>query len=211
MNETKNPEAFKFARVPARYLKNMLRLVLASGAVLCFQCASAASLYDEGRFRPLVADTKAYRIGDTLTVQVIENSSATTSTDTGTRRRQSIGAEAVSNDVRTGQAGLKTAGDFDGGGRTQRSNRLLATMSGTVQEIFDNGDLRVSGEKALTVNDELQKVTLQGRVRPVDISDTNVVLSTRLADARITYLGEGDLTERGQRPWWRKLLDGIGF
>jgi flagellar L-ring protein precursor FlgH len=54
-------------------------------------------------------------------------------------------------------------------------------------------------------------VTLEGLVRPVDITDGNVVQSTRIADARITYVGEGDLTERGRRAWWRKLLDALGF
>jgi flagellar L-ring protein FlgH len=54
-------------------------------------------------------------------------------------------------------------------------------------------------------------VTLEGRVRPQDISDGNVVLSTRLAEARITYLGEGEVSQRQQRAWWRKLLDWAGM
>jgi flagellar L-ring protein precursor FlgH len=54
-------------------------------------------------------------------------------------------------------------------------------------------------------------VSLEGRVRPQDISDGNVVLSTRLAEARITYLGEGELSQRQQRAWWRKLLDWVGM
>jgi len=172
---------------------------------------AAESLYKEGSYRPMIADNKAYRVGDALTVQVFENSSATTSTDTGTRRKNSIGAEVSNNATRTGQVGLSAAGEFDGGGRTQRTNRVLATVTVTVQEVLENGDLRIAGEQLLTVNEEPQRVTLQGRVRTADISDTNVILSTRLADARITYTGEGDLAERGQRPWWRKLLDGVGF
>jgi len=81
----------------------------------------------------------------------------------------------------------------------------------SIREILPNGDFKVAGEQFLTVNQEPQKVTLEGRVRPLDISDGNVVLSTRLADAKITYVGEGDIAERNQRPWWRSLLDKIGL
>ena len=49
------------------------------------------------------------------------------------------------------------------------------------------------------------------RARPADVSDGNVILSTRLADAKITYVGEGDIAERNKRSWWRKLLDGAGL
>jgi flagellar L-ring protein precursor FlgH len=52
---------------------------------------------------------------------------------------------------------------------------------------------------------------LDGRVRPQDISDGNLVLSTRLADARITYVGEGDLSDRARRAWWRRFLDAVGL
>jgi len=61
------------------------------------------------------------------------------------------------------------------------------------------------------VNNELQRVTLEGLVRPVDISDGNVVQSTRIADARITYFGEGDVAERQERAWWRQLTDFLGL
>jgi flagellar L-ring protein precursor FlgH len=171
----------------------------------------AVSLYNEETFRPLTADNKAFRVGDVLTVQVFENSSATTSADTGTRRKNGISAEASNGVHKSNQIGLAVGGDFEGGGRTQRANRVLATLTVTVRDILPNGDLRVGGEQQLTVNDEPQKVTLEGRVRPVDISEANIVLSTRLADAKITFIGEGDVTERSQRPWWRKLLDGMGL
>lgn len=174
--------------------------------------ALAGSLYDPQTFRPLTADNKAFRVGDTLTVQVLENSSASTSADTASRRNNDINASAQSaNGGTLAQAGITLNGQFDGGGRTQRANRLLATLSVTVQEILPNGELRISGEQFLTVNEEQQRVTLEGRTRPQDISDGNIVLSTRIADARITYIGEGDVTERSQRGSWRKLIDWLGF
>lgn len=180
-------------------------------ASLLPQGAAATSLYNEATFRPLTADNKAFRIGDILTVQVFENSSATTSADTGTRRKNNVNAELTHGTRRVAQTGITAGGDFDGGGRTQRANRVLITLSVSVKEVLLNGDLRVAGEQHLLVNQEQQKVTLEGRVRPQDVSEGNVVLSTRLADARITYLGEGEVSQRQQPAWWRKLLDWVGL
>jgi flagellar L-ring protein precursor FlgH len=171
----------------------------------------AQSLFREDTWRALTADNKAFRTGDVLTVQVLENSSAVTSADTGTRRNNKMQAE-LSHGIRSvGQTALAVGGDFDGGGRTQRTSRLLTTVSVTVREVLPSGQLRISGAQSLTVNEELQTVTLEGLVRPADISDGNVVQSTRIADARITFLGEGDVAERNRRPWWRKVLDVVGF
>lgn len=179
----------------------------------------AASLYSEQTYRPLTADNKAFRVGDVLTVQVYENSSASTSADTDTRRKNTISAQlALNAKPVTGTSrgisadtSISASGDFEGGGRTQRANRLLATLTVTVLEVLPSGELKVAGEQQLTVNGERQKVTLEGRVRSQDISDLNVVMSTRLADARITYVGQGDITERQQRGLWRKFMDSLGF
>ena len=187
------------------------RLVAAAALLGLGLGAAATSLYNESTFRPLTGDNKAFRVGDVLTVQVFENSSATTSTDTGTRRKNNLNAELTHGTRRVAETGIAVGGDFDGGGRTQRANRVLITLSVSVREVLPNGDLRVQGEQLLLVNEEQQKVTLEGRVRPQDVSDGNVVLSTRLADARITYLGEGEVSLRQQRAWWRKLLDWVGM
>ncbi len=173
--------------------------------------ATAESLYREETFRPLTADNKAFRPGDVLTVQVFENSAATTSAETDTRRRHALNADLSHGGRTAGQTSLGVGGEFTGGGRTQRANRLLATLTVTVRQVLPNGDLQVSGAQTLLVNQEPQKVTLEGRVRPHDISDANVVLSTRLADARISYEGDGDIGQRNRQPWWRNLLDLLGL
>ena len=192
-------------------MKNFAVAAAISLATLLPAGALATSLYNESTFRPLTADNKAFRVGDVLTVQVFENSSASTSSDTGTRRKNNLGASLTHGTGATSAAALGANGEFEGGGQTQRANRVLITLSVSVREVLGNGDLRVAGEQLLMVNQEHQKVTLEGRVRPQDISDGNVVQSTRLADARITYLGEGELSQRQQRAWWRKLLDWVGM
>lgn len=190
-----------------------VRLAAAAlAAALLVGRAEATSLYDEEAFRPLTADRKAFRVGDVITVQVMENSSATTSSDTSTQRKNGIDASAAILNVTKPQGGtLNVGGNFSGGGTTQRSNRVLAILTVSVRELLPNGDLRVGGEQVLTINEEQHKVNVEGRVRPQDVSAENVLVSTRLADARITYAGDGELSERSRRAWWRKLIDWLGF
>jgi len=194
------------------FFRAALAALVGGAALFCTAPAVAESLFQENSFRPLTADNKAFRVGDSLTVQVFENSSATTSANTGTRRANDINGSVTQTGNRVvGQLGIGVTGEFDGGGRTQRANKLLATLTVTVREVLANNELRVAGEQLLTVNDELQKVNLEGRVRPQDISDGNVVLSTRLADARITYVGEGDVADRARRSAWRRIFDWLGL
>jgi len=190
-------------------ISSILLLVLAGIGALQ---AQAESLYVESSYRSLAGDNRAYRIGDLLTVQVYENSSASTSTDTSTQRSNNVTA-GLGSLLSTRQLGgsIAQSGTFDGGGTTQRANKLLTTLSVTVREVLPNGDLKVAGEQLLMVNEEQHKVDLEGRVRPQDISTDNVVLSTRLADAHINYIGEGDLSDRQRRSWWRKLTDWLGL
>jgi flagellar L-ring protein FlgH len=191
----------------------MNRAILLLGVVLLLSAGATRpqSLFQEEHWRGLTADNKAFRSGDVLTVQVYENSSATTSADTGTHRNNRLSAALAHGSNRVHQASLNIGGDFDGGGRTQRASRLLATLTVSVQEILPGGQLRIAGTQDVTVNEELQRVTLEGVVRPVDITDGNIVQSTRIANARITYVGEGDVSERNRRSWWRKFLDAVGF
>lgn len=173
--------------------------------------SQAESLYNEASFRAYVADSRAQRVGDTLTVQVMESASAAANTDTGTRRKNNLAASLSHRQVPTTGAEVGVSGDFDGGGRTARAGKLLAQISVTVREVLPNGELKVAGEQVLLINEEQQRINLEGRVRPQDISEGNVVLSTRLAEAKITYVGEGDLAERQRPSWWRRFLDALGL
>jgi flagellar L-ring protein precursor FlgH len=192
-------------------LRTLSRGVPAAALIVAALGAQAQSLYDEKTYRPLTADNKAFRVGDVLTVQVMENAAAQANADTGTRRNNNLSANLERSKHAPMSIGLAVGGDFDGGGRTARAGRILAQLSVTVREVLPNGDLKVSGEQLLLINEEQQKIDLEGRVRPIDITDGNVVLSSRLADARINYVGQGDLAERQKPAWWRKVFDWLGL
>lgn len=187
--------------------------MLAAGLVaLVATAAGAQSLYDAKTFRPITADSKAFRVGDIVTIQIVENASASANADTDLKRSNSAGAELhFRSPIPVAGANATATGQFDGGGQTARTGQLLATLSVSVRDVLPNGDLLVSGEQLLVINEEQQRIDVEGRVRPQDISDANTVLSNRVADARITYVGEGDLAKRQKPGWWHHLLDLFGL
>lgn len=171
---------------------------------------SAENIYNENTFRPLASDKRAHLPGDVLTVLIYENSSASTSADTAIQRKNEVGVQAGVNQ-KTHGADVSVNNNFEGGGTVQRTGKLLAQMTVTVTKVAANGDLWVNGEQLLEINSDQQKIKVEGRVRTLDISDTNTILSYRLADAKISYLGDGDLANRQRPGFWSRLFVWAGL
>lgn len=185
-------------------------LALASLCGLAGGTAQAQSLYDEATYSPLAADRRSFKVGDLITVLVAEQSSAVSSADTDADRRASVQAQATL-PHKSSQAGVGVSSEFDGGGRTQRSGRVLAQLTVRVKSIEPGGELVVEGDQQLTINDEVQTITLQGRLRAIDVAENNTVPSSRLADARIVYNGDGVLASRQKPGLWQNLLNLLGL
>ncbi|WP_260433704.1 flagellar basal body L-ring protein FlgH [Burkholderia cenocepacia] len=160
--------------------------------------ARAADLYRDSTYESLTADRRASRPGDIVTILIYENSSASNTADTSTKT-----GFGVQGSVSTLYAGKNSAqvglGDNYGGkGQIQRTGRLLAQLSANVTGVTPSGDLIVAGTQDIDVNGEKTRIRLEGRIRPIDIAANNTVLSTRLADAKIDYTGEGFITDRSR-------------
>ena len=95
---------------------------------------------------------------------------------------------------------------FEGKGETSRSGSLTARMSATIVEVLPNGNLKVQGSREVIINQEKQRLTLTGIVRPEDVKANNTVMSTFLADARITYDGKGPVHGAQRRGLFTRLL-----
>jgi len=193
------------------------RVLLRRTAVAVLLCmatwtdnVAAASLYQEGAYQALTSDRKAHQAGDLLTVLVYENSSASSTANTTAGRDAQVSVDLDWNGNKRG-GGVSTANQLNGRGRTQREGRVLAQITVSVQKVAENGDLLIAGEQLLDVNNERQQIRVEGRVRPQDVSDVNTVLSTRIADARISYAGEGDIADRQRSAWWQKVLTWFGL
>lgn len=148
------------------------------------------SLINPDGYRPLTGDRRAYHVGDTLTVLVVESTSAQSAAGTGANSKTSITANVTDGHHQLA-GGLGVQGDTTGTGQTTRSGQIRTNVSVRVIEELPDGQLRVKGESGVRINDEQQQIRVSGLVRPDDISYDNTVLSYRLADAQIDIIGDG--------------------
>lgn len=155
-------------------------------------------------FYSLYTDRKGKKIGDVITVMISEQAKATNKTSTETDHDQSMGAAfsdptGIFSSIPGWDAvmglNLETDQDFKGKGQTERNGSLIATVSATITEVYANGNLMIQATKEVTVNNETEILELVGTIRPEDISSNNAILSSRIADAKIKYSGEGTLSE----------------
>jgi flagellar L-ring protein FlgH len=183
--------------------------VLASVPLLAAE--DGHSLLDERTYHSLVAETKASRVGDVLTVVVQEAASATSTVDLRAQRSFKVAAQMATSRTEPYSASAGTDTASDGAGRTERSGRLLAQLSVRVTDVKANGDLVVSGQQRLQINGEQQLITLSGVVRPRDISDGNTVLSSRIADAKIQFDGKGFVAKQSKPGWLARFFALLGL
>ncbi len=182
------------------FIKTALKAFLAAALAAVQFHAGAEDLYNEKTYRPLASDKRAHLPGDAITIMIYENSSASTTAGTNVQRTSNVGLQA-SADQHSHQAALGTNSSFDGGGTVQRSDNLLAQITVTVDHVAPNGDLWIKGEQLVEINSDKQRIKVEGRIRTLDISESNTVPSNRIAEAKISYLGDGDLASH-QKPGW---------
>jgi flagellar L-ring protein precursor FlgH len=84
---------------------------------------------------------------------------------------------------------------FQGGGSTNRSERLVATVATVVKKVLPNGNLFVEGHRVVLVNQEEQHLYVSGVVRPIDIDQENSIVSSRIAEAQIEFVGRGVVSD----------------
>lgn len=175
---------------------------------------------DSGNF--LFVDKRARRIGDTLTVDIVENSSSNMDVNTETTRDSSFSAgipnlfgamksiqSRHSNFDPGNMVSANLENEFKGESSSDRSGMITASIGAHVTEVLPNGNLVISGRREMQVNNETQYISVSGVVRPVDISNDNRVKSTYLADSRIEYSGRGVLADKQKPGWGTRVLDHI--
>jgi len=200
----------------------LLRIALAAAALsacaatISSRAADGRSLYREESFQPLTADHRARRVGDLLTIMVYEDASAVSTADTSTGRDADVGVTVTlplphtSPFHGTHKAGAGTSNDFRGQGQTERSGRVVAQLTVPVIAVSANGDLAIAGTQQLEINGEKQAIHIEGKVRAVDVTASNTVPSTRVAEARLSIAGDGTVTDQQKPGWWQRLLTLFG-
>ncbi|HKJ88196.1 MAG TPA: flagellar basal body L-ring protein FlgH, partial [Gammaproteobacteria bacterium] len=99
-----------------------------------------------------------------------------------------------------------TSNDLDGKGETTRSANLSGNMTAVVLRVFPNGNMRIKGRRAVTINNEKQNLLLSGIIRPQDIGPDNSITSSQIANARIRYAGAGVVARQQDEGWMTKIL-----
>ncbi len=231
------------ARRPVRTAERLRRAagaVVASAAVLLSACATGPGIHhgSDPRFQttlppaplapehnhgaiyqPMFAqslfeDYKARRVGDVLTVLLVERTEAQKSANASTAKDASVQIPAPALGGRTpthnGTPLFPINGgatrSFEGQGGAAQSNMLEGSIAVTVANVLPNGNLVVQGEKWMRINQGEEYIRLRGIVRPVDIASDNTVLSTQIADAQVAYGGTGVVASSSMPGWLSRFF-----
>ncbi len=163
-------------------------------------------------YRPLFEDRRARAIGDVITININETTAASKKSDSTAAR---IGSNSMSV---TGLAGLpgksllgsnlaaNSASTFAGKGDSASNNAFTGIITVTVIDVLPNGNLVVSGEKQIGINQGSEFVRFSGVVNPTTLSAANTVSSTQVADARIEYRGNGYIDEAQTMGWLARFF-----
>lgn len=180
------------------------------------QAASDGSLWSEDKPQAfLFNDFKASRVGDIVTIRIVESSKGNKNASTKTEKDSSISTSisaffGMSSDkLSQGSVGAETSEKHDGAGSTSRSSQVTAIITAKVIDILPNGNLFIDGRREVIVNNETQLISINGIVRPEDIGPNNTVLSTYIADAKVTYTGTGVIADKQRVGWFVRLIDFI--
>lgn len=167
------------------------------------------------------SDLKARNVGDTVTIKIVETASASKNAETKTGRNSGLKAnwsgilDALARGWTVGGAPvgpshlMDLSNYFDGKGETSRSSSMTAFITARVTHVMPNGNLLIQGTRSIQLNRETQYISIQGIIRPEDVSSTNVILSTYVADAVIELDGYGVIGDKQSPGWLARVIDWV--
>lgn len=165
-------------------------------------------------YQPLFEDRRPRNVGDTLTITLQENVSASKSSSANASRNGSskfgvaTAPRYLEGLLGNARADMDISGDntFGGKGGPNANNTFSGTITVTVDQVLANGNLHVVGEKQIAINQGTEFIRFSGVVNPRTISGSNTVTSTQVADARIEYVGNGYINEAQTMGWLQRFF-----
>jgi flagellar L-ring protein FlgH len=182
---------------------------------------NADSLYNGETVRSLVGDKRATSRGDILHIIVQESNSTTKDNNTQTSKKNSIDAKiatflygpgAGNFLAKNGQmpaVKMDSAVDFNGGGKINNSEKIVARVAVQVIDTLPNGNLLIEGKRQTSFAGESQDITLRGSVRTADIAANNTVYSYNVADVTIKFASKGSVTDSQRKGWFIKIWEKV--
>ena len=181
---------------------------------------ASASLWG-GSSRTFFANQRAAKVGDIITVAITIDDNADITNNT-TRERKTSNNMGVSHFLGLENSigrllpkafdpanAIQTNADsqLTGTGQIQRQDQINLTIAAVVTKVLPNGNLVIQGRQQVKTNHDLRELTVAGIVRPEDISSTNTISQTQLAEARIAYGGRGDMVRTNTAPGGQALIE----
>ncbi len=160
------------------------------------------AIYQTGMTVGWFQDVTAHAVGDILTINLQENTNASSSSNTNTSKDQTVempgptlagqkitnkdGIEVLENNIEAGR-------EFSGQGTSSMNSTFSGTITVVVAEVLPNRNLVVKGKKLVTLNQSEEMIQFSGIVRPLDIKPDNTIASSRVANVYVAYAGDGAL------------------
>jgi len=177
------------------------------------------SIFQAGFERSWFENVRARRIGDILLVNLVEDTEASHTNEGSVDRSNNTSiisptffGQGVSfnnpfsgNPYNLGQS-LQSDTAFEGDGENTQNNEFNGSISVTVTDVLSNGYLMVRGEKRIGMTGGNEYIRVSGTVRPEDIDINNTVESTRIADATLVYVGDGQVTDASKMGWLARFF-----
>ena len=174
--------------------------------------ARNGAIYQQASYRPIFEDHRARLVGDTLTVQIVENVSASQKSNSTVDKSGSLKGSITAlpgvsvNSFGTAGIGGSSSNTFAGKGETQNTNAFSGNITAIVTEVLPNGHLMIAGEKQIGVNHNVDVLRFSGQVDPRAIQIGNVVASANIANVRIEQRGRGQQAEAQGIGWLSRFF-----
>ncbi len=165
-------------------------------------------LWDSSAGGSLFSNVKAHAVGDILTVMITENSSASSDAKTATESQNDVsggGGEGALQFIPLW--GIKQKNKYDGKGNTTRKGALNAVMSVRIVEELPGDQFRIEGQREIKRNGETEQMSLTGIIRSRDISPRNTITSSAIAEAAISYEGDGDVANGNEPGFLTRVIN----
>jgi len=161
----------------------------------------------------LFSDQKANKIGDAVTILVVESSQASNNAQTNSGRTSKLSLTATGtlgkNPIPGADITAGTDNQFTGTGTTTTTGMIQTKISATIDSVLQNGNLVIKGSRKIAINGEEQTIKIKGIVRTSDINADNSVLSYNISEAEISFEGDGMINDSQHPGWLTKFLHWI--
>lgn len=161
----------------------------------------------------LAEDRRARRVGDLLTIRLVERIQAEKSVDQAGNRNSQRSLDLPDavpfNRIDEGLFGSGSQSSFTGTGSASQANRLTGEFTVTVVRVLPNGAMMVAGDRRIRLVRGEEQMQLTGIVRLEDIGPDNRILSTRVADARLRFTGTGEVANQARQGWLDRFFAAV--